>query len=86
MFDDIVTGAVSADAGGNTRPLSKTMMVTLLQGLDEITADAIQEHKPMSLRHSQRVAMCLRIIEHAAFKVAQRHWYTPSETDWSDLD
>ncbi|MGJ7916366.1 hypothetical protein ACI48D_12940 [Massilia sp. LXY-6] len=85
MFDDIVTGAVK-DSGGNTRPLSKTMMVSLLQGLDQITAEAIQEDKGLSLRHSQRIAMCLRIIERTAFKVAQAHWYAPSEVDWSDLD
>lgn len=85
MFDDIVTGAVK-DSGGNTRPLSKTMMVSLLQGLDEIAAGEIQNDTGLSLRHAQRIAMCLRIIERAAFKVAQTHWYMPSETDWSGVD
>lgn len=85
MFDDIVTGAVK-DSGGNTRPLSKTMMVSLLQGLDQIAAGAIQEDTGLSLRHSQRIAMCLRIIERTGFKVAQTHWYIPNETDWSALD
>lgn len=85
MFDDIVTGAVK-DSGGNTRPLSKTMMVSLLQGLDEIAAEVIQKDARLSLRHAQRIAMCLRVIERAAFKVAETHWYLPSETDWSGLD
>ncbi|MGX9221436.1 hypothetical protein ACWV27_23975 [Massilia varians] len=85
MFDDIVTGAVK-DSGGNTRPLSKTMMVSLLQGLDEIAAGPIQDDTGLSLRHSQRIAMCLRIIERASFKVAQKHWYIPNETDWADFD
>ena len=85
MFDDIVTGAVK-DSGGNTRPLSKTMMVSLLQGLDEIAANVIQKDAHLSLRHAQRIAMCLRVIERAAFKVAETHWYLPSETDWSGLD
>lgn len=85
-FDDIVHGAVRLDAGGNTRPLSKTMMVSLLQVLDEIRAEAVQESIGGSLRHAQRVAMCLRVIELAAYKVAQKHWYVPTETDWSDLD
>lgn len=85
MFDDIVTGAVK-DSGGNTTPLSKTMMVSLLQGLDEIAAGPIQEDTGLSLRHSQRIAMCLRVIEQASFKVAQKHWYLPSGTDWVDFD
>lgn len=85
-FDDVVHGAVRLDAGGNTRPLSKTMMVSLLQVLDEITAEAVQENIDCSLRHAQRVAMCLRVIELNAYKVAQNHWYAPAETDWSDLD
>ena len=37
-------------------------------------------------RHAQRIAMCLRVIERTAFKVAETHWYLPSETDWSGLD
>lgn len=82
MFDDIVTGAVK-DSGGNTRPLSKKMMVSLLQGLDQIAAKAVQAETGLSLRHSQRIAMCLRIIERTAFKVAERHWYLP---DWSYRD
>lgn len=85
MFDDIVTGAVQ-DSGGNTRPLSKTMMVSLLQGLDHIAADAIKVQTGSSLRHSQRIAMCLRVIERTAFKVAEKHWYLPDEPDWSIED
>lgn len=85
-FDDIVHGAVRLDAGGNTRPLSKTMMVSLLQVLDEITAEAVQENIRGSLRHAQRVAKCLRVIEVTAYKVAQKHWYIPTEMDWFDLD
>lgn len=85
-FDDVVHGAVRLDAGGNTRPLSKTMMVSLLQVLDEITTEAVQENIDCSLRHAQRVAMCLRVIELNAYKVAQNHWYAPTETYCSDLD
>lgn len=85
-FDDIVHGAVRLDAGGNTRPLSKTMMVSLLQVLDEITTEAVRESIGGSVRHAQRVAMCLRVIERTAYKVAQIHWYVPTEADWSDLD
>jgi len=86
MFDDIVTGAVKLDAGGNTRPMSKTMMVSLLQILDEVTTEAIQEAVQCSLRHAQRLAQYLRVIEQAGFKVAQQRWHAPSESVWLDLD
>lgn len=86
LFDDIVTGAVHLDAGGNTRPLSKTMMVSLLQVLDEITTAAVQESTNKSLRHAQRIALCLRIIEGLAFKTSQVRWHPPTMIDWSDLD
>lgn len=86
MFDDIVTGAVRLDAGGNDRPLSKTMMVSLLQVLDEVSTEAIQTTKGYSKRHSQRICQCLRIIESMAFKVAHKHWHPSTETDWSDAD
>jgi hypothetical protein len=86
MFDDIVTGAVRLDAGGNTRPMSKTMMVSLLQVLDEVTTEAIQEVIHCSLRHAQRLAQYLRIIEQAGFKAAQQRWHAPSGNDWLGLD
>lgn len=86
MFDDIVTGVVNLDAGGNTRNLSGAVLVSLLQGLDNISTAAIQEATGKSERHCQRIGQYLRIIEREGFKVAQRHWPAPIEADWSDLD
>jgi hypothetical protein len=86
MFDDIVTGTVNLDAGGNTRNLSKTVMVSLLQGLDEISTDAIQEATGQSKRHCQRIGQYLRIIERTGFRAAQTYWDTPLELDWSGLE
>jgi hypothetical protein len=62
------------------------MMVSLLQVLDEITTAAVQEATSKSLRHAQRIALCLRIIEGIAFKTAQVRWHPPTMIDWSDLD
>jgi hypothetical protein len=62
------------------------MMVFLLQVLDEITAEAVQEDIKCSLRHAQRIAMCLRVIELTAYKHARKHWHAPSEAGWSNLD
>jgi hypothetical protein len=86
MFDDIVTGAVRLDMGGNTRPLSKTMMVSLLQILDVVSTEAVQSTKLYSKRHAQRVCQCLRIIESMAFNVAAEHWHTSNEIYWPDVE
>ena len=81
-FDNIVTGAVNADFGSNTRPLSKKLVITLLQRLDVITAKAVQEYMHLTLRrcserHAQKIAQCLRVIEHAARAVAETQWPSP---------
>jgi len=86
MFNDIVSGTVVADAGGNTRPFSKKKMVHLLQSMDIISTEAIQEEMKCSTRHAQKLAMCLRIIERHAFDVAITCWKLPTETDWAGLD
>jgi len=86
MFDDIVSGTVIADAGGNTRPFSKKRMVRFLQNLDIISTAAIQKEMNCSLRHAQKVAMCLRIIERHAFHVARKHWHLPTGADWVGID
>lgn len=86
MFDDIVAGTVRADMGGNTRSFGKTIIVSFLQRLDVLSAEAVQEEMKGSLRNAQKMAMCLRIIEREAFKVAEKHWYHSSDIDWSDFD
>lgn len=86
MFDDIVTGAVTSDAGGNTRPYSKERMVHFLQGLDVIAAEAVMNELGGSLRNAQKVAMCLRIIERHAFSIAKDCWPLPVETNWDGID
>ncbi|RJG11376.1 hypothetical protein D3872_19820 [Massilia cavernae] len=61
-------------------------MVSFLQRLDVLSAEAIQEEMKGSLRNAQKVAMCLRVIECEAVKVAEQHWHQSSDIDWSDLD
>lgn len=87
-FDNIVTGAVNTDFGSNTRPLSKKLVITLLQRLNVITAEAVQEYMHLTLRrcserHAQKIAQCLRVIEHAARTVAEYQW--PSSTTTNEL-
>lgn len=86
MFDDVVAGVVVADAGGNTRPFSKSYMVSLLQKLEEISTESVLDEMQCSERHAQKVAMCLRIIERHCFEIAQDYWTPAIETDWTGID
>lgn len=84
QFDHIVTGAVSMDLGRNTRPLSKKLVITLLRRLDLISSEAVQAYmlatmRQCTLRHAQKIAQVLRLIVHAAAKVAEAQWPPPGE-------
>jgi hypothetical protein len=81
-FDSIVTGAVNLDMDGNTRPLSKKLVVSLLQRLDVISAEGVREYmhltsRQCSERHAQKIALCLRVIERAAATAAATKWPAP---------
>lgn len=72
------------DFGGNTRPLSKKLVITLLRRLDVISAEAVEAYmhatmRQCSLRHAQKIAQVLRIIIHAAAKVAEADWPASGE-------
>jgi hypothetical protein len=78
-LDPVVTGAVNLDMDGNTRPLSKKLMVRLLQSLDVISAEAVREYmhltsRQCSERHAQKIALCLRVIENALAPIAKTMW------------
>jgi hypothetical protein len=84
QFDHIVTGAVNTDLGGNTRPLSKKLIITLLRRLDVISAEAVEAYMFVSMRqctrrHAQKIAQVLRVTVHAAAKVAETQWPPPDE-------
>jgi hypothetical protein len=81
-LDDLVRGAAVADAGGNTRPFAKNKFVHLLQCLDEISTEAVQAEMNCSVRHAQKVAMCLRSIERHAFPLANGNWPIYAEENW----
>lgn len=82
FLDNIVTGAVNLDLGGNTRPLAKKLVISLLQRLDVISAEAVRQQmhltlRPCSERHAQKIGQCLRVIEIAAATVAKTRWPAP---------
>lgn len=87
-FDNIVTGVVNTDFGGNTRPLSKKLVINLLQRLDVISSKAVLKymHKTLRmccLRHAQKIVQCLDVIHNAAIKVARTQWPAPDEAGLS---
>lgn len=84
QFDHIVTGAVSMDMGGNTRPLSKKLVITLLRRLDVISTETVQAYMLATMRqctprHAQKIAQVLRLIVNATAKVAEAQWPPPGE-------
>lgn len=84
-LDHIVTGAVNLDMAGNTRPLSKKLMVRLLQHLDVISTEAVKEYMHLTLRqcserHAQKIALCLRVIENTLAPIAKTKWLAPNHT------
>lgn len=85
-LDHIVTGAVNLDLDGNTRPLSKKVVISMLQRLDVISTKAVQEYMHLTLRqcserHAQKIAQCLRVIERAAASIAPSQWPGRSAPD-----
>jgi hypothetical protein len=85
-LDRIVTGAVNLDMGGNTRASSKKLAVSLLQRLDFISAQGVRDYmhltlRPCGERHSQKIAVYLRVIETAAAPIARAQWPAPFTYD-----
>lgn len=83
FFDNIVTGAVNLDMKGNTRPLAKKVIVSMLQRLDVISTRAVQDYmhstsRQCSGRHAMKIALCLRVIEKAAASIAEDQWPMPT--------
>lgn len=65
QLDDIICGATALDLGGNTRGLNRAHVFTLLQQLDAISAFQVRKFAGHSKSHSEKVAVCLRIIVRA---------------------
>lgn len=88
-LDDAVTGAVNLDYYGNTRPLSKKLVLVLLRRIDVISSAEVQAYmhcslRQCTLRHAQRLAQCLRVIEKAAAKLARTQWPKPDQFEEND--
>lgn len=72
MLMEIIDSANRLDMGGNTRGLSRTLLLMMLANLDVITPATVQKFMDCSVRHSQRVAGCLRVIINAFMMLAEK--------------
>lgn len=62
LLDNLIVGAARLDLGGNSRPLSSSLLFALLKNLDVITPITVRDFRGCSERHSQKLAQALRII------------------------
>lgn len=65
QFDDVLTGVTRLDYGGNTRPLSRKVLFTLLAHLPVITTGNIMEVHGCSEQHARKIAAALRVASQA---------------------
>jgi hypothetical protein len=71
---NIIDSVNLLDMGGNTRGLSRTALASMLLSLDNITAYGVRDFMNCSVRHSERVAGCLRIIVGAFVRMTEQSY------------
>jgi hypothetical protein len=74
LLDDIVTGSSLLDFGDNKKPLRRDTLFFLLKELEIITATGVRAVHNCGVRHSQKLALCLRVIVNAANTEASRSY------------
>lgn len=89
-IDDIVTGVVHLDLGGNTRPLSVNMIYTLISTQPVITTSIIMEATGKSLSYSKKIVGVLRVacraLEKELRKQHKEAYAHHCEDVWRDLE
>ena len=71
---DIIDSVNLLDMGGNTRGLSRTALISMLLSLDNITAYGVRDFMNCSVRHSERVAGCLRVVVDVFVRKTERSY------------
>ena len=61
FIDDIVTGVCNLDLGGNTRPLSRNFIWTLISNQPVVKTSLVMEATGKSKSHSQKLVAVVRI-------------------------
>ena len=84
-LDDIFTGVCRLDLGGNTRPLSKYLMLSILYHYDNIDSSIIMSECNVAIRQAQNIMQCLRNINRMiGNEIARRNIdvVTNDDVDW----
>jgi hypothetical protein len=84
FFDDIATGTACLDAGNNTRPLSRRMLLDLIQTLPVISTKAVQHRTGVSVGHAQKLALFARVLSKAFEMQVRDYREIPSITAPAD--
>lgn len=71
--DDILEGVSRLDYGGNTRPLSKSKLYTLLSALPIVSTATVQAATGQSSRHSRNLSQALRVASTAILNTLVKH-------------
>lgn len=64
-LDHIIYGTTALELGGATRGLNRAHVFTMLQHLDAISPATVRDFAGHSKSHSEKVAVCLRIVSTA---------------------
>lgn len=72
-LDDVITGATQLDLGGNSRPLGKARLFTLLAHLPVISTGTTAEALQCTEQHARKVAAVLRVASTALYEWIVRH-------------
>jgi|SRR5471030_1673992 len=81
LLDNLIVGATELEMKGSTRKLNRGILFAMLQQLDYITPKTVQDFMDCSVRHSQRVAQCLRVIVRAFEAEADRKLSTGTDAN-----
>ena len=64
-IDDSLTGFSRLDLGGNTRPVSKGLLFSMLRDLDEISTQTVRDYTKYSDSYCRKLASLMRIAVNA---------------------
>lgn len=84
-IDDIITGAANLDLGGNTRPLSRNMLYTLISTQPLIKTSIIEDATGKSNSYAKKITAVVRVCCRALEKeLKAREGVSASKGVWYD--
>lgn len=85
-IDDVITGACNLDLRGNTRPIRKNTLLTILTRLDFITSESVAELLQVSPAHARDLAALARVSSVAIRNTLDKcEWVIPEDDEFDYL-